>query len=695
MKHKLLGTAAAAAVSAMIFSGCVQAPAGNAGEQSVTASQTAESISETSAETTGEIPNETEASSENNNEPEYVEVSAGNEFIDFEFIENYRGTTEIGELADKAVDFLKTTEYYSDSMENIERINTDELKKDWDAVAGEFYQRDVSMYFNNDGGIQPVFSTAYPADYDGDGKTETFIVVDMPFIPTVTPDIWSFLLFADSSGNIYPDVLDLYNPYSAELLNYGKYKQLGFGGAYTNHTYSSIYGVKDGKPVTLYDHAPGGYFCKTDCFLSAFGLQGGSDFMYFDTVALEYRIIKGVEISHAEMAELDVSNTLCTNFGEESIDELPDYVEFHFIKPNYYLLDWGFPGSVVFTYESGVFTLVEDSNITRSTNTNNLNVVVEFDIDKAVAEMKPPVEPYAKVSEDNVFIDYRFIEDYQGSTDIGVLAAGAVEFLTESEYYTESTENIGEFTDEKFKKYFDESGNILPRLRTAYPEDYDGDGSTETFIIVDMPYMIGTPTERSFLIFADSRGEMTLLNGVSAIYPTTLLDYGDFKQITFGGKGVVGMDDHTLLYSVTDGEAKELFNIRGNYYKSNCFLSAFSWQSSGAFMYYDTVACEYRAVDGEQFPIEKIKEMDSTSALSEFYEWYDEQGFLFAELVGGRYYVFTEGVMDSGIVYLYENGEFIQTEECLHVRNNHFSGMPKVVDIDITKAIAEMKPVAN
>ncbi len=349
-------------------------------------------VTTTSAATTETVPETEPAEIAEENEIEYVEVSPNNEFIDFEFIENYHGTTNIGDLADKAVEFLKTTEYYAKSMENIEKINTDELKTDWDYNAGEFYQRDVSMYFNGNGSIQPVFAEAYPADYDGDGKTETFIVVNMPFMPMVTPDIWGFLLFADSSGNIYPEVLDWYNPYSAELLNYGKFRHLCFGGADSFRIYSSIYGVKDGKPVNLYDHIPGGYFCKTDCFLTAYGLQGGSDFMYFDTVALEYRVIKGVEVSHAEMAELDVSNTLCSNFGEESIDELPDYVEFHFIKPNYYLLDWGLPGSVLFTYENGVFTLVEDSNITRSSNGRDLNAIGEFDIDKAIAEMKKPSE---------------------------------------------------------------------------------------------------------------------------------------------------------------------------------------------------------------------------------------------------------------------------------------------------------------
>ncbi|MDE5992253.1 MAG: hypothetical protein K2G87_04310 [Oscillospiraceae bacterium] len=345
--------------------------------------------------------------------------------------------------------------------------------------------------------------------------------------------------------------------------------------------------------------------------------------------------------------------------------------------------------------QSAAVTVTETASQTAAAVSETSAETTEMIPTETEASSENSTEPeYAEVSEDNVFIDYEFIENYQGTTEIGVLAAGAVEFLTESEYYAESTENIGEFTGDEFKKYFDESGNILPRLQTAYPEDYDGDGSTETFIIVDMPIMQGDyPLVRSFLIYADSRGEMTLLNEASNLYNTILLDYGDFKQLTFGGFGTCGADDRNDLYGVVNGEAKTLYGFRGEFFKKDCFLSAFGAQGGGAFMYYDTVACEYRAIAGEDIPIEKIKEMDTANALSEFYEILDDQGFLYAELIGGRYYVIICGAMDTGTVYLYENGEFIQTEDCEYVRDSHYGNMNAVVDIDINKAIAEMKSV--
>ncbi|MDE6762169.1 MAG: hypothetical protein K2J73_00605 [Oscillospiraceae bacterium] len=699
MKHKFLSLAAA--VSAIVFSGCTQTPAGTLEDMSITAAETSvqnsASVSGTEGETTVETTTEAEAAAEDSNEPEYTEVSEGNEFIDYEFIEDYQGTVDIGELADKAVSFMKESEQYKRSADSVESFTKEGLLKNPDIAynleEAERRSAEFAEYIS-DGVIEPKVAVAYPADYDGNGSTETFIIIKMPYSPLGLRDglvtVRDFVIFADRDGNM--KILDeTCNMYPVQFLDYGSFKQIAIGGdgmaGVEAHTV--LYGVKDGKVEKLYGDRCS--FAKEDCFLSTFGWQGRGDFMYYDTVAREYRVIDGVDVKIDDIRAMDTENSLA-----DIMDS--NFLACQLIGGKYYcfitgMMDWG----TIYTYDNGSFTLIEDSNVRISLNLNlyELKEVVNIDIEQALANMKPPLKPFAKVSEGNEFIDYEFIEDYQGTTDIGVLAAGAVEFLTESEYYAESTENIGEFTDDIFKKYFDEAGNILPRLQTAYPEDYDGDGSTETFIIVDMPYMVGkVPAERSFLIFADSRGNMTLLNDASALYPTTLLDYGDFKQLAFGGKGVVGMDDHTLLYSVENGEAKELFNIRGDFYKSNCFLSAFSWQSSGAFMYYDTVAREYRAIDGNTIPIEKLKEMDSTNALSEFYEWYDENGFLFAKLIGGRYYVLESSVMDSGTVYLYENDEFIQTEECSHVRNNHFDRIiPKVTDIDINKAIAEMKSV--
>ncbi len=299
-----------------------------------------------------------------------------------------------------------------------------------------------------------------------------------------------------------------------------------------------------------------------------------------------------------------------------------------------------------------------------------------------------PEEEYAEVSPDNVFIDYKLIEDYPSAdiSSIGDLADKAVEFLKESEQYKESTENISEFVGEEYNPYFDKSGNILPQVSAAYPEDYDGDGKTETFLFVNMPYKGTSTAVQSFFIFADSNENMTLLSNNSNLYPTKLLDYGAFKQIIIGGSGNFGVEDCTFIYSVKDGKAEQKYAIRGGFEKLGCFLAADGWQGMGGFMYYDTAAEEYRNIVGEDISLEDIKTMDKDSALADLYDG----GILGARCLGKKYYIFVKGPMDTGTGYEYKDGRFVQTEDSKKTRISRDINHINVRDIDIDKALSEM-----
>ena len=61
------------------------------------------------------------------------------------------------------------------------------------------------------------------------------------------------------------------------------------------------------------------------------------------------------------------------------------------------------------------------------------------------------------------------------------------------------------------------------------------------------------------------------------------------------------------------------------------------------------------------------------------------------QLIGNKYYLLMYPFMDPGTVYTYENGKFVPQENS-NVRKSW--AMPNsVYDIDIDKALAEMKPV--
>lgn len=209
-----------------------------------------------------------------------------------------------------------------------------------------------------------------------------------------------------------------------------------------------------------------------------------------------------------------------------------------------------------------------------------------------------------------------------------------------------------------------------------------------------MPILQGEqPLIRSFFIFADSGGHMTLLADESHLYGTILLDYGRFKQIIWGGFGTCGADENTCIYGVKGGQAKPLYSGRFVFRKENCFLTTHGHMNSGDFMYYDTAADDYVPIAGIEVTLDEIKAMDKDGALADYYEG-DEDADCFFGLVGGRYYCVLYGRDITEAVFTFD-GKFKRVEDSnvrLRFKDRYKSG-EAVIDIDINMALAEMKSV--
>ncbi|MDE6131766.1 MAG: hypothetical protein K2G04_00105, partial [Oscillospiraceae bacterium] len=177
------------------------------------------------------------------------------------------------------------------------------------------------------------------------------------------------------------------------------------------------------------------------------------------------------------------------------------------------------------------------------------------------------------------------------------------------------------------------------------------------------------------------------------MYPVQFLNYGNFKQIAIGGEGMAGVEAFIILYGVKDGKLEKLYGDRCRFAKEDCFLSAFGWQGRGDFMYYDTVAREYRVINGVDVEIDDIRAMDTANVLAEVLDC--DEKLLDIKLIGGKYYCIVQGYTDWGHVYTYDNGKFTFIEDS-NVRislNSNLYELKEVVDIDIEQALANMKPV--
>ena len=208
-----------------------------------------------------------------------------------------------------------------------------------------------------------------------------------------------------------------------------------------------------------------------------------------------------------------------------------------------------------------------------------------------------------------------------------------------------------------------------------------------------MPYVAiegNAPAVRSFLVFADSNENMNILSNASSLYDTILLDYGDFKQITFGGAGQIGADDNTVLYGVTYGNAVELLSGRNNWSKMDCFLTQTGWMSDWSIMFFNTQENKYCELSGVEVEPDEIRAMDTENSLSDIWDNYKEGDFLHFKRIGKKYYVVITNPIPYGDepVYICENGRFERIED-------PYIGIDSEsdYDIDFDKAIAKMKPV--
>lgn len=617
----------------------------------------------------------------------YPSPEEGHIFIDFEYIENVQSVPE-SELHpyvyENAVYELSKQEEYISAC------------KDVTALEGA----DIGEYLDENGTIVPKLYKAVLGDFNGNGGDDYFVLLTSPCESSFTDrlsELYWLLWVSDNGGAYY---LDVFRDSVTEIsvLDYGICQQLIVcnNGTFGAGCASGIYGISDDKAVCHYSFR--GNFTKVDCFINASGWQGSGDFMYYDTVAEEYRcILPDKVIPFAELLEMDKTGSL--DDYKEDWDGAASWPIGQLMCGKFWCISFGpmHHGGEPYLYENGGFVYCYERYPVRASEEEQWGgrsyVSGGIDYDEAVTTMLTPeeagkreiwhvdtfLEELTEISPDNVFIDYEYIDEYEGLTDPAALdgaAEAALGALLAHENYAAlsaltpdmSEQIITHENDPAAEEFFDENGKVQPIFHEAFREDFNGDGKTECFVAYRLPIEnSGRYHLRYYLIFVNSDGNAEVVNDYYTFNPD-LLDYGAFKHLIINGAGYCGADSHSSLFGVVDNSAKLFCELRGDYIKWKCFLTADGWQTSGDFMYYDTIAEEYRSVVGELVPLDVIKEMDYTGALADYtsgeFTGYPPE----ISLIGGKYYVAWSGWMDSGRVFTYENGKFISAGQDCYIR---------------------------
>ncbi len=274
------------------------------------------------------------------------DFSKTNEFIDFDFIVDPDPSNIPVESQNRAVDCI---------------INDDELGgSTLTEFVDEYAKDEIASEYVETGVVIPKFYKGWEYDCDGDGNTERYMIVEFPVGGSWTIQydfkcwIASALVYESCEGEMsrvgFVDFRPYYGSYEdVILLDYGKFKQLIFGGVgrWGELDDNSIYGVVKGKSAKLFSGRQS--FYKQGCFLSFSGHQGVSAFMIYDTVENRYRTIWGYPADIRKLKEYDPDDAIPV---WEDADDSVYYL--YFVIGERYVIDVGNYNCC--KYENGRFT---------------------------------------------------------------------------------------------------------------------------------------------------------------------------------------------------------------------------------------------------------------------------------------------------------------------------------------------------
>ena len=654
--------------------------------------------------------------------------TVGLAFVDYRFEDAV--SSEITEdIKERAVTALKESDYYFASNKY-----RDELKKfiekeiQWyteheKELEGTAYDVD---YFDSDGNIVPNVSAAYTYDYDNNGREETFAVVDMPHKIYKNNCLRSFIIFLSDDYN--DEIADNFsNIESVRVLDYGYCRQLvinsyGIMGADDTDV---IYGVVNGKAEMLY--VIRGDFYKTGFLLGTYGWQGSGSTMYFDNVKMKYMDIGGEFVSVDDVIAMDTNGTITAKVNQYREDFGDAFMIFLLGDRFYCFVNGVYDMGEVYEFKDGGFVSVnEEMSAVRYSGFQG----VDIDLNTAFDNMLTPEEAaeqvvtvndsgiplalYTEVSDGNVFVDFK-MEQMQENKNVPEICEAAVQIFKDSKYHIDYTdeqvkmlkerfdeirENFGnpdELNDidkAYFEEYFSEDGTVEPKLYKVYSVKtssfYD---EMNHIAVVNTPYLFNGefPCLRSFVLYLSEDGQLIkILDNFSNFEEPVFLDYGSYgKQVILSGDGIMGADDHDVIYALSNYEfsTEKLYSGRCYFVKDGCLLGVYGWQGSGGTMYYDTVAQEYRYIIGSKLDLETVRAMDTNGDIAEFISQWEKGEVYGATLIGNKYYCLVYGMMDSGEVYTYENGRFAKSDNAAvrFTYESRYSELKMVHNIDLNQ----------
>ncbi len=398
----------AAVLFAILLTGCTEAAEANT--EAVTAAETetttetvsvttTEAVTTTVTETATESTTETTTAAET--ETSFETTTAADlsdfdgrlyewEFADELVVSDSNAFSE--ELLSAALDTVKGSDMYKRVSEVFaEAEKNDEGGYEFDIGGSRDYSAsDVAEYFDESGNILPKFDSGVTADFDGDGRVETFLLFILPE-PTVHSRYSEELIFINSDGEAaVPEGGDWCIGASLMPMRYNGFIHMGYAnGINIGTSHGEIYAVENGKAV---DKATmfriGSPYKKTFMRISC-AQTFGCGLLFWNIKLNAY-----CEISYEELTD-GQAQALFDSEAFQSDSELtekftsPEQVKDAFWCSSVHSFHAYDDGFIVFLYENGVFTRTTSDDMIRPISFGGAVPVTGLDIEKALEKLVP------------------------------------------------------------------------------------------------------------------------------------------------------------------------------------------------------------------------------------------------------------------------------------------------------------------
>ncbi len=261
---------------------------------------------------------------------------------------------------------------------------------------------------------------------------------------------------------------------------------------------------------------------------------------------------------------------------------------------------------------------------------------------------------------EQIYVDYNYIESPETISECGEfdeISKRALAAVVENDEYKYFVKNYGSSENAEINGYWlSDDGTPTPSVDRIYNDDFDCDGTKESFALVSFPVFDDKEWKNaSYTVYVGETAE--IVGKMPTVRGAAMLDYGFCKQLVINGYSGMDKNSCSQIVGVIDGKPKPLYSLGAKVYKLDCFVTTFGMNGTGDFMIYDNVNGEYLAIMGEELTAEEIYEMDKTDSLA------DRRGNIkYAVCLCEKYYMILKNNQDTGQAFTYENGRFTRDD---------------------------------